>query len=180
MRHYIPFIRPAQSRIGLACAILLVSLFMACLNAKADESLPTALPAFASIMQAHSDRLVKLESDKGAINLFVSTIGPAMQMVDASRTLGAPALSAKLSKELLVPDLTAAVQRLMSSLAAWQLAVTIRQAVKEQQLTTMPERLSGTTPTHAWLDQQGNASWHEALHQLTTMVASQEWTKVNQ
>ncbi len=180
MRHDIPFIRPVQFRTGLAFAILLISVFVASLNAKADESLPTALPAFASIMQAHSTQLVTLESDKGAISLFVSAIGPSIHMVDAARTLGASALPAKLAKELLVPDLTAAVQRLMGSLTAWQLAATIRQAVKAQQLTTITERLSGTTPSHAWLDQQGSASWHEALNQLTAVVASPEWTNVNQ
>ena len=114
------------------------------------------------------------------MTLFVSSIGPTIHMVDAARTLGATALPAKLSKELLVPDLTTAVQRLMGSLAAWQLAATIRQAVKVQQFTTITERLSGTSPSHAWLDQQGNASWHEALHQLSTVAASPEWTKVNQ
>ena len=177
---YMLLIRPVQSRIVLAFAILLVSAFGACLHATADESLPTAIPGFSSLIQAHSDQLVKLESDKGAINLFVSTIGPAIHMADAARTLGATALPAKLAKELLVPDLTAAAQRLMGSLAAWQLAATIRQAVKEQQLTTITERLSGATPSQAWLDQQGNASWHEALHQLATVVASPEWAKRNQ
>jgi hypothetical protein len=180
MRHNIPFIRPAQSPIGFVFAILLVSVFGACLNAKADESLPTAIPGFTSIIQAHSDQLAKLESDKGAMTLFVSAIGPAIHMGDAARTLGATALPAKLSKELLVPDLTTAVQRLMGSLAAWQLAATIRQAVKEQQLTTIPERLSGSTASHAWLAQQGNASWHEALNQLAAVAASPEWTKANQ
>lgn len=180
MRHNIPFIRPAQSPIGFVITILLVSVFGACLNAKADESLPTAIPGFSSIMQAHSEQLLKLESDKGALTLFVSTIGPAIHMVDAARTVGTTTLPAKLAKELLMPDLTAAAQRLMGSLAAWQLAATIRQAVKEQQLTTIPERLSGTTASHAWLNQQGNASWHEALHQLATVVTSPEWTKANQ
>ncbi|MEQ1562138.1 MAG: hypothetical protein ABL935_01960 [Nitrospiraceae bacterium] len=180
MHHYIPFIRPARSHIGLSCVILLISVFGTSLSAKADELLPTAIPGFSSIIQAHSDQLAKLESDKGAMTLFVSSIGPTIHMVDAARTLGATALPAKLSKELLVPDLTTAVQRLMGSLTAWQLAATIRQAVKEQQFTTITERLSGTSPSHAWLDQQGNASWHEALHQLSTVAASPEWTKVNQ
>ena len=180
MRHYIPFFRPAQSCIGLSCVILLISVFGTCLNAKADDLLPTAMPDFASIIQTHSAQLAKLESDKGAMTLFVSTIGPAIHLLDAARTLGATALPAKLTKELLVQDLTTAVQRLMGSLAAWQLAATVRQAVKEQQLTTIPERLSGTAPTHAWLEQQGHASWHEALNQLAAVAASPEWTTVNQ
>ncbi|MEQ1790903.1 MAG: hypothetical protein ABL905_01220, partial [Nitrospiraceae bacterium] len=180
MHHYIPFIRPARSHIGLSCVILLISVFGTSLSAKADELLPTAIPGFSSIIQAHSDQLAKLESDKGAMTLFVSAIGPSIHMVDAARTLGATALPAKLSKELLVPDLTTAVQRLMGSLAAWQLAATIRQAVKEQQFTTITERLSGTSPSQAWLNQQANASWHEALNQLAAAAASPEWTKVNQ
>lgn len=180
MRHNIPFIRPVHSRVGFVFAILLVTVFGACPNAQADESLPTAIPSFSSILQAHSAQLGQLESDKRAINLFASAIGPAIQMVDAARTVGATALPAKLSKELLVPDLTVAVQRLMGSLAAWQLAATIRQAVKEQLLTTITERLSGTTPSYAWLNQQGHASWHEALNQLADVVASPEWAKGNQ
>jgi len=61
--------------------------------------------------RAHSDQLAKIESDKGASNLFVSAIGPALQMGDVARTLWANPLPAKLAKELLVPDLMAAVHR---------------------------------------------------------------------
>ncbi|MEK7237155.1 MAG: hypothetical protein AAB242_11060 [Nitrospirota bacterium] len=180
MRNYILFIRPVQFRIGLALAMLIVSVFGAWLNAKADESLPSATPDFPSVMRPHSDQLAKVESDKGAINLFVSAIGPALQMGDVARTLGANALPAKLAKELLVPDLTAAAHRLMGSLAAWHLASTVRQAVRDQQLATVTERLSGTTKFRAWLDQQGTASWHDSLNQLSDVVASPEWAKGNQ
>ena len=180
MRHYTPFIRPVQPRIGLACAIILVSVFGAWLTAKADESLPTATPDFPSIMRAHSNQLATMESDKGAINLFVSAIGPAIQMGDVARTLGTNALPAKLAKELLVPDLTAAAHRLMGSLAAWHLASTLRQAVRDRQFATMTERLSGSSQARVWLDQQGHASWHESLNQLSDVVASPEWPKGNQ
>ena len=180
MRNHILFIRPAHSRIGLALAMVVVSVFGAWLNAKADESLPSSTPDFPSVIRAHSDQLAKMESDKGAINLFVSTIGPELQMGDVARTLGANPLPAKLAKELLVPDLTAAVYRLMGSLAAWHLASTVRQAVRDQQLETVTERLSDASQPLAWLDQQGKASWHDSLNQLTDVVASPEWTKENQ
>ncbi|MBU6482279.1 MAG: hypothetical protein KGS09_17265 [Nitrospirae bacterium] len=180
MRHHILFIRAVQSRIGLALAMVIVSIFGAWLNAIADESLPSAAPDFPSVIRAYSDQLAKMESDKGAINLFVSAIGPALQMGDVTRTLGANPLPAKLAKELLVPDLTAAVHRLMGSLAAWHLASTIRQAVRDQQLATVTERLSGSSQARAWLDQQEKASWHDSLNQLSDVVASPEWARGNQ
>jgi hypothetical protein len=179
MRHTILLIRPARSRIGLALAMVVVSVFVAWLNAKADESLPSSMPDFQSIIRAHSDRLAKIESDKGAGSLFVSTIGPALQLSDVARTLGANPLPAKLAHELLVPDLTAAVLRLMGSLTAWHLASTIRQAVKDQQFQAVAERLL-ESPHKAWLDQQGKTPWHESLNQLSEIVASPEWAKVNQ
>ena len=86
MRHHIILIRSAQSRIGLALVMVVVSLFGAWLNAKADESLPSSTPDFPSIIRAHSDQLAKIESDKEAGNLFVSSIGPALQLSDVART----------------------------------------------------------------------------------------------
>ena len=180
MRNHIVIIQPAQSRIGLALAMVVVAVFGAWLNAKADESLPSSTPDFPSVIRAHSDQLAKVESDKGASNLFVSAIGPALQLGDVARTLGANPLPTKLEKELLVQDLTAAVNRLMGSLAAWHLASTVRQAVRDQQLATVTERLSGTSQARAWLDQQGTALWHDSLNQLADVVASPEWAKGNQ
>ena len=180
MHKHILLIRPAQSRIGLALAMVVVSVFGAWLNAKADESLPSSTPDFPSVIRAHSDQLTKMESNKEASNLFVSAIGPALQMGDVARTLGANPLPAKLAKELLVPDLTAAVLRLMGDLAAWNLASTVRQAVRDQQFAAVTERLFGSPQARAWLDQQGKASWHDSLNQLSDVVASPEWAKSNQ
>lgn len=179
MRNHI-FIQPAQSRIGLALAMVVVSVFGAWLNAKADESLPNSTPDFPSIIRAHSDQLAKIESDKGASNLFVSAIGPALKMGEVARTLGANPLPAKLANELLVPDLTATVHRLMGNLAAWHLASTVRQAVRDQQLAAVTERLFGSPQARAWLNQQEKAPWHDSLNQLSDVVASPEWAKGNQ
>ena len=160
MRNHILLIRPAQSQIGLALVMVIITVFGAWFNAKADESLPSSIPDFPSVIRAHSAQLAKMESDKGAINLFVSAIGPSLQLGDVARTLGANPLPAMLAKELLVPDLTAAVLRLMGDLAAWHLASTIRQAVRDQQFAAMTERLFGSPQARAWLDQQGKAPWH--------------------
>lgn len=177
MRNHILAARPAPSRIGLIFALVIVSALVAWHNATADESLPSSTPDFLSIIRAHSDQLAKIDSDKEAINLFVSSIGPALQMGDVARTLGANPSQVKLAKELLLPELRAAVHRLMGSLAAWRLASTIRQAVRDQQFSTEIDRLYGPPQTTAWLAQQGDASWHDSLNQLSDMVASSEWGK---
>jgi hypothetical protein len=155
----------------------IVSALVACYSAKAGELLPSSTPDFPSIIRTHSDQLGKIDSDKGAITLFVSTIGPALQLGDAARTLGANPLQAKLANELLLPDLTAAVHRLMGSLAAWRLASTVRQAVRDQQVSTEIDRLYGSPQTRAWLDQQGKSFWNDSLNQLSDMVGSSEWGK---
>jgi hypothetical protein len=158
---------------------VVIFVFGVWLNAKADESLPSSTPDFPSVIRTHSDRLAKMDSDKGAVNLFVSTIGPVLQLGDAARTLGANALPAKLAKEFLVPDLTAAVYRLMSGLAAWQLASAVRQAVRDQQFAAVSERLLGSPQAKTWLDQQEKAPWHDSLGQLSDVVASPDWAKGN-
>ena len=159
--------------------MVVISVLGTWLNAKADESLPSSTPDFPSVIRLYSDQLAKIESDKGAGNLFVSAIGPALQMSDVARALGGKPLPPKLANELLVPDLSAATLRLMSSLAAWHLASTIRQAVRDQQLTLVLEELSGSPQARAWLGQQETAPWHDSLKQLTDVVTSSEWTKGN-
>ena len=177
MRHHILVARPTPSRIGIALAMAIVSLLMAWHNATADESLPSSTPDFPSVIRAHSDQLAKIDSDKEAISLFVSAIGPALQLGDAARTLGANPLQPKLANELLVSELTATVHRLMGSLAAWRLASTIRQAVGDQQLSMQTDRLYGSPQSRAWLHQQGKTARHDTLNPLSDMVASSEWGK---
>ena len=177
MRYHIHVSRPVSSQIGLALAMVFVSILMAWQTAKADESLPSSTPDFPSIIRAHSDQLAKIDSDKEALNLFVSAIGPSLQMSDVARTLGANPLPAKLAKELLLPELTAAVHRFMGSLAAWRLASTIKQAVRDQQSSTETDRLYGPPQPNAWLAQQGKDSWHDSLNQLSDRVGTSELGK---
>ena len=180
MYNHIRLVRSALSRITLALAIVAVALFGTWSTTEADESLPSSIPDFTSIIRAHSDQLATIESDKGASTLFVSAIGPALQLSDAARTLGTSSLPIKLANELLLPDLTAAVHRLMRGLAVWRLASTVRQAVRDRQLAPVTEGLAGSPQARAWLDQQGNTPWHDAMNQLSDVLASPEWAKVDQ
>jgi len=179
MRNHILLVGSNQVRIALVLAMAVFSVFGVRLNAEADESLPSSTPDFPSIIRAHSDQLARVESDKGAGNLFVSAIGPALQMGDVARTLGSNPLPAKLANELLVPDLTAAVHRLIGSLAAWHMASNVRQVVTEQHLSAVTEQML-ESPHKAWLDRQGKAPWHHSLNQLTDLASSSEWAKRNQ
>jgi len=159
--------------------MVIISVLGTWLNAKADESLPSSMPDFPSVIRTYSDQLAKIESDKGAGNLFISAIAPALQMGDVARTLGGKPLPPKLANELLVPELGAATLRLMGSLAAWHFASTIRQTVRDQQPTLVISQLSESSQARVWLDQQKKAFWHDSLNQLTDVVASSEWAKGN-
>ena len=100
--------------------MVIVAVFGAWLNAKADESLPSSTPDFPSVIRAYSDQLATIESDKEASNLFVSAIGPALQLGDAARTLGSyplPAISPNWSAGP-IPD----TNRLLASLSDSNLA----------------------------------------------------------
>ena len=180
MRRHILLTQQTPSQTGLVLVMMSILTLGTCLYAKADEPLPSSTPNFSSVVRAYSDQLAKIESDKGASSLFVSTIGPALQMGDVARALQANPLPTKFANELLLPDLSAAVLRLMGSLTAWQLASTIREAVREQHLAVVTERLFGSPQAKAWLDQQRKTPWHESLSQLSNIVASPEWTGGNQ
>ena len=176
MRTFILLRGALQSRTVLALAMTLIFVFGTSLNAGADESLPNSTPDFPSIIRTHEDQLAKIASDKDALDLFASAIGPALRVGDVVRTLKTKSLPPKLAKELLVPDLTAASLRLMGSLAAWHLASTLRQAV-EGQPAMVSERLLESSRARGWLDQQANAVWYDALKQLLEVVDSPEWAK---
>ncbi len=180
MRTFILLRGPIHARTVLALAMTLISVLGTCLNAGADESLPSSTPDFPSVIRAHADQLAKMASDKDALDLFASAIGPTLRVGDVVRTLKTKSLPPKLAKELLVPDLTAASLRLMGSLAAWHLASTVRQAVESQQLAMMSDRLLESFRSREWLDQQANAVWHDALKQLLEVVDSPEWAKEKQ
>ena len=167
-------------RIGFILVIASTPLFGALPHAGADESLPSSIPDIPSVVRTYADQLAKIESDKEATSLFISTIGPALQLGDAARTLGALPLPTKVSKELLAPDLDAAALRLMGSLAAWHLASSVRQAAGDQQLRMVMEPLFGSPRTRAWLNQQENAPWHDSLRQLSDVMDIPESAKGNQ
>lgn len=171
---------PTRSRIGLALALVAIAVFGTYVNASADEALPSSIPDFPSVIRTHSHQLAKIESDKDAINLFVSAIGPALQLGDAARTLRMNASSVKLMNELLVPDLTAAAHRLIGNLSAWRLASTVREAMKGRQLATVHEQLFGSPEARTWLDQQRNMPWNDPLTQLTILITSPEWARESQ
>jgi hypothetical protein len=124
--------------------------------------------------------LAKIESDKDAINLFVSAIGPTLQLGDAARIMGTNPAPVKLMNELLVPDLTAAAHRLIGNLSAWRLAATVREAVRDRQLAAVHEQLFGSPEARTWLDQQRNAPWNDPLTQLSILITSPEWARESQ
>jgi hypothetical protein len=97
--------------------------------ASADEPAPAALPDWATIMETHQERLVRVDSDQGAREVFVGAVGRAADLHDVAGTLAVQGMSSKLAKDLMVPQITVSAQRLVSALIAWRLADRLLQAL---------------------------------------------------
>ena len=80
----------------------------------------------ADVVTQRADQLALLESDEGALRLFMTSVGPALGLKDAAEALGAR-LPSKMVKELEVPELSQSVAELMKALGTWQVANALRQ-----------------------------------------------------
>lgn len=87
---------------------------------------------FAPVMQKYGEQLSTLTGDPQAMGLFVAHIGPALGLHDVATTLAAKNIPPKIAKELAIQELTGSAQRLIASLAAWQTAERVTQALSER------------------------------------------------
>jgi len=132
----------------------------------AEDTLPVSMPDFQYVRQVHGARLTEVSSDKEAIELFVSSIGPPLHLGDVAKTLSAKSLSPKLSKDLLLPEVTQAALQLIGDLATWHFAATVQQAVKDNHLPGLTEQFSLSSTRHAWLALQGRTTWLQPMNEL--------------
>lgn len=88
-----------------------------------ERASPTLL---AEVIGQRADQFAPVDSDEKAMALFTTTVGPALGLKDAARTLGAKKLPSKMVKELELAELSQSVYDLMAALSAWQLADSIR------------------------------------------------------
>jgi hypothetical protein len=139
----------------------------------AEDTLPLTMPDFQSVIHAHGARLAEVDSDKGAIDLFAA-VGPALILDDVARTLTAKSITSKLSKDLLIPEIIQIAQKLIGDLAAWQLAATVQQAVKDERLHGITEKLSGSPTRREWLALQGRTKWLQSMNELAQTLGAIE------
>jgi hypothetical protein len=90
-----------------------------------------ALPDWMHVIDLHRDRLTQVKSDQDALDLFVGGIGRAVALNDAAATLSVKGLSPKLSKELMVPEITQSAQRLVAALVTWDIAARIMRSLEK-------------------------------------------------
>jgi hypothetical protein len=140
----------------------------------ADDTLPLTMPDFQSAIHAHGARLAAVGSDKEAIDLFTAFIGPALRLDDVARTLTAKSITPKLSQDLLIPEITQVVQKLIGDLAAWQLAAIVQQAVKDERLPGMTDKLSESSIRREWLALQGRTTWLQSMNEVAQTLATIE------
>jgi hypothetical protein len=167
---------------GVWCAVgfLSASLCGVSLVLGVEDPLPSTTPDFHVVMHTHAAQLMEVESDKGAIDLFVSSIGPALQFGDVARTLAATSLPAKLSKELLVPEITQAARQMIGDLATWHLATTVQQAVQDNHLPIVTGQLWGSSTRREWLALQGRTTWLNSMNELADTLTASEGSPTGQ
>jgi hypothetical protein len=136
-----------------------------------------------------------VESDQAAKEAFMSAVGRAAGLHDVAGTLAVQGLSSKLAKDLMVPQITASAQRLVSALTAWRLAGLIMQSLEGKiprtEVVISPAQTSWLTATGAFpsLDEAmkrwdggdmtgaaGVAAGH--LAEEAARVAMEEWWRL--
>ena len=125
---------------------------------------------FVPVMQKYGEELGAVTGDAQAVGIFVNHIGPALGLHDITTTLAAKNIPPKIAKELGVQELTGSAQRLIASLAAWQTAGRVTQALSER---TNPV----VTPPATLLDWIQAVSPFPALAQTTKELTQLAETK---
>ena len=136
--------------------------------AAADDGTPESLPDWRHIIATNQERLAHVESDQAARDVFVTTVGRASDLQDVVATLAVQGLSPKLSRELLVPEITASAQRLVAALAAALVA------------DRMMESLDSTTPAKDSVVSSSQLPWLAANGAFPSLdQASRLWESGN-
>ncbi len=107
---------PGVGTILLAIALCVVTSIP---SAHADKPSPELV---SKIVVDYGPQLTEVHSNASAMALFTTTVGPALGLNDVARMLGAKGLSAQVSKDLRLSELSQSAHELMAALAAWQLA----------------------------------------------------------
>jgi hypothetical protein len=79
-------------------------------------------PDWLHVLETNRDRLTLVDSDQTATESFVTTIGPSLQLQDVAGAIAAKGLPSRLSKELMIEEITRSAQRLVTTLVVWHAA----------------------------------------------------------
>lgn len=123
----------------LTIAGLIVSLLLQISPGHAADSFSGPADLY-PLLQAQTDALESLSDNSAATALFVTKLAPSLGLHDVAATLTAKGIPATMAQELGVPELISAAQRLVASLAAWQVA---DQAVRSMLASDGPAKLPG-------------------------------------
>lgn len=117
-------------RVCTTLSLLIVVFYQGSMVASAAEGLPFVPPPdWLSLLQIHQERLEQIDSDQSALDFFSATLGPAIGLQDVAATLTAKGLPARLSNELLIPEITRSAQRLVAAMSAWQLSDRLNRSI---------------------------------------------------
>lgn len=170
----------AGRTVRYAIGYLSISLCAVPLAVGTEGSLPSAMPDFQIVVHTHGTKLMEVDSDEKAIDLFASSIGPSLRLEDVARTLTAKSISPKVSKDLLVPEIRRAAQKLIGDFAAWHLANIVQQIIKDEHPAGASEQLVGSSTRREWLALQGDTTWLKAMTDLLQTLPTRENSQTDQ
>ncbi|MDH5253523.1 MAG: hypothetical protein OEW25_09375 [Nitrospira sp.] len=150
--------------------ILLMSAMLCAVAPSAAAPAPHASPArLSEVVDEQAAQLAAIDSNAGAMALFISSIGQALGLNDAAGMLGAKGLPATLAKELGVAELSQSAHELMAALAAWQLADSIHRA-SEETLAASIATAASSTARREWMHSNSRLP---TLSDLVRLLAEQ-------
>jgi len=98
--------------------------------AAGEDGSSDPVPDWQQIMEAHQDRLARVDTDQAARDVFVTAVGRAAALHDVAGTLAVQGLPSKMAKELMLPQITTSAQRLVSALVVWRIAERMMQSLE--------------------------------------------------
>lgn len=139
-----------MQRIAVAAAVV-VSVVALQATAAGLQTPVMELPDFPSILRVQARNLASVTSDAEALALFSTRLGPLLDLKDAISALPNQPEASKDSDGTVSSDLTKAAVRLTAEMAAWRLAIAVKEAANAEDTTVLQTVQRETMPQQSWL-----------------------------
>jgi hypothetical protein len=145
---------PMAKSVCWICVVLASFVFMwpALPGLAGPESVGGGAPDFPGILRAHAGTLASVTTDESALALFASHLADALSLQDSVTALTSKPPTGKASADrLTAPELTASTVQLIAELAAWRLAIAMKEAADAAAAPALQTVLQQASIQQSWL-----------------------------